>query len=128
MNKYYQVSQDDFEALPFYSDLDENWEGHALIIKEEFKNDFIAEQVKRFTSHLLSILHYVPTRGEHNPFNRIASKYKRMNGYPGDYIVCPACHSEVYEGDWNDNIDDLRPYCPFCDYEFEMEKEEEEDI
>lgn len=126
MNKYYQVSQDDFEALPFYSDMDENWEGHALIVKEEFKNDFIAEQVARFTSHLLSILHYVPTRGEYNPFNRIASKYKRMNGYPfGDYIVCPACHAEVYERDWNENRDDLRPCCPFCEYKFEMEKEEE---
>lgn len=126
MNKYYQVNRDDFDALPFYSDMDENWEGHALIVKEEFKNDFIAEQVARFTSHLLSILHYVPTRGEYNPFNRIASKYKRMNGYPfGDYIVCPSCHAEVYEKDWNENKDDLNPCCPSCGYKFEMEKEEE---
>lgn len=56
MSKYYRVSQDDFEALPFYSDMDENWEGHALIVKEEFKDDFIAEQVAHFTRHLLSIL------------------------------------------------------------------------
>lgn len=125
MDKYYQVNRDDFDALPFYSDIDENWEGHTLIVKEEFKNDFIAEQVARFTRHLLSILHYVPTRGEYNPFNRIASKYRRMNGYPFDYIVCPACHAEVYEKDWNENRDNLRPCCPFCDYEFEMEKEEE---
>ena len=126
MNKYYQVNRDDFDTLPFYSDMDECWEGHAIVVKEELKDDFIAEQVARFTRHLLSILHYVPTRGEHNPFNRIASKYKRMSGYPlEDYIVCPACHAEVYEGDWNENRYDLRPCCPFCKYKFEMEKEEE---
>ena len=126
MNKYFRIEGNDFECLPFYSDIDECWEGHALIVKEEFKNDFIAEQVARFTRHLLSIMHSVPTRGECNPFNRIASKYKRMNGYPfGDYIVCPACHKELNEEEWNDNIDDLNPCCPFCGYKFEMEKGEE---
>ena len=32
MPKYYRVDMDDFEALPFCSDMDEGWEGHALII------------------------------------------------------------------------------------------------
>ena len=55
MPKYYHIDMDDFEALPFCSDMDEGWKGHALIIKEEFKEEFIAEQVGRFTRHLLSI-------------------------------------------------------------------------
>lgn len=126
MDKYFRVEGSDFDALPFYSDMDEGWEGHALIVKEEFKDDFIAEQIARFTRHLLSILHHLPTRGEYNPFNRIASKYQRMNGYPlGDYIVCPACHKELDEEEWNDNIDDLSSCCPFCGYKFEMEEKKE---
>lgn len=56
MTKYYRVNQDDFKALPFYSDMDEGGEGHALIVEEQFKEDFIAEQVARFTRHLLSIM------------------------------------------------------------------------
>ena len=40
MNKYYQVCMDDFEALPFCSEMDEGWEGHSLIIEEQCKEDF----------------------------------------------------------------------------------------
>lgn len=124
MPKYYRVDQDDFEALPFYSDMDEGWEGHALIVEEQFKEDFIAEQVARFTRHLLSILYEMPTRGEHNPFNRIASKYPReRTQFFGSYIVCPKCHAELDEEEWNANTDDMRPCCPCCEYEFEMEEE-----
>ena len=124
MPKYYRVDNDDFEALPFYSDMDEGWEGHALIVEEQFKEEFIAEQVARFTRHLLSILHEMPTRGEHNPFNRIASKYPREHSqFYGDSIVCPACHTELDEEGWNENTDDMRPCCPNCEYEFEMEEE-----
>ena len=57
MPKYYRIDEDDFEVLPFYSKMDEGWEGHALIIEERFKEDFIAEQIAQFTRHLLSILH-----------------------------------------------------------------------
>lgn len=124
MPKYYRVDEDDFEALPFYSDMDEGWEGHALIVEEQFKEDFIAEQVARFTRHLLSILREMPTRGEHNPFNRIASKYPREHTqFFGSYIVCPKCHAELDEEEWNANTDDMRPCCPVCEYEFEMEEE-----
>ena len=126
MPKYYRVDQDDFEALPFYSDMDEGWEGHALIVEEQFKEDFIAEQVARFTRHLLSILHEMPTRGERNPFNRISKKYPRNHlKFMGDFIVCPECHTELDEEGWNENTDDMRPCCPVCEYEFEMEEEEE---
>ena len=126
MPKYYRVDEDDFEALPFYSEMDEGWEGHALIIEEQFKEDFISEQVARFTRHLLSILYEMPTRGEHNPFNRIASKYPREHtNFFGDFIVCPTCRAELGEEEWNANTDDMRPCCPVCEYEFEMEKEEE---
>lgn len=126
MNKFYRVDQDDFEALPFYSDMDEGWEGHALIVEEQFKEDFIAEQVARFTRHLLSILHEIPMRGEHNPFNRISKKYPRHHTkFMGDYIVCPECHMELGEEEWNADTDDMRPCCPSCEYEFEMEEEEE---
>ena len=57
MPKYYRVDEDDFEALPFYSEMDESGEGHALIIEERFKEEFIAEQIAQFTRNLLSILH-----------------------------------------------------------------------
>jgi hypothetical protein len=124
MPKYYRVDEDDFEALPFYSDMDEGWEGHALIVEEQFKEEFIAEQVGRFTRHLLSILREMPTRGEHNPFNRIASKYPREHSqFYGDYIVCPKCRTELDEEEWNAIMDDMRPCCPVCEYEFEMEEE-----
>ena len=36
---FYRIS--DFEALAFYSDMDEGWEGHALIVEEQFKEEFI---------------------------------------------------------------------------------------
>lgn len=49
MTKYYRVDEDDFEALPFWSEMDESGEGHALIIEERFKEDFIAEQIAQFT-------------------------------------------------------------------------------
>ena len=102
MNKFYRIDQDDFEALPFYSDMDEGWEGHALIVEEQFKEDFIAEQVARFTRHLLSILHEMPTRGEHNPFNRISKKYPRHHSkFMGDFIIRPECHMELDEEEWN---------------------------
>ena len=126
MAKYYRIDEDDFEALPFYSDMDEGEEEHSLIIEEQSKDDFIAEQVARFTRHLLSILHEVPTRGEYNPFNRIASKYPREHtNFFGDLIICPICHAELSEEEWNENTDDMRPCCPVCEYKFEMEKEEE---
>lgn len=124
MPKYYRVDMDDFEALPFCSDMDEGWEGHALIVEEQFKDDFITEQVARFTRHLLSILHEMPTRGEHNPFNCLASKYPREHTqFFGNYIVCPKCHEELGEDEWNGDTEDMRPCCPYCDYEFEMEEE-----
>lgn len=126
MTKYYRVDEDDFEALPFYSDMGEGEEGHSLIIEEQARDDFITEQVARFTRHLLSILHEVPTRGEYNPFNRIASKYPREHtNFFGDFIVCPACHEELFEEDWNANMDDMSSCCPVCEYKFEMEGEEE---
>lgn len=126
MPKYYRVDEGDFEALPFCSDMDEGGEGHALIIEERFKEDFIAEQIAQFTRHLLSILYEMPTRGEHNPFKRIASKYPREHtDFLEDFIVCPICHEELYEEEWNTNTDDIRPCCPYCEYEFEMEEAEE---
>ena len=57
MTKYYRVDEYDFEALPFFFVMDESGEGHALIIEERFKEDFIAEQIAQFKRHLLSILH-----------------------------------------------------------------------
>lgn len=126
MTKYYRVDMDDFEALPFCSDMDAGWEGHALIIKEEFKEEFIVEQVAHFTRHLLSILHEMPTRGEHNPFNRVSKKYPRHHEkLVGDFIVCPECHMKLNKDEWNGDTDDMRPCCPSCEYEFEMEEEEE---
>lgn len=125
MAKYYRVDQDDFEALPFYSDMDEGWEGHALIVEEQFKEDFIAEQVARFTRHLLSILHEMPTRGERNPFCNIAAKYHRYFSSFGVAVKCPKCGFKIGEDEWDSNTDDMRPCCPSCEYEFEMEKEEE---
>ena len=125
MAKYYRVDEDDFEALPFYSDMDEGEEEHSLIVEEQSKDDFIAEQVAQFTRHLLSILYEVPTRGERNPFNRISKKYPREHSDFGDFIICPICHAELEEEEWNTNTEDMRPCCPICEYKFEMEKEEE---
>ena len=126
MPKYYRIEMDDFESLPFGSDMDEGWEGHAIVIEEQFKEEFVAEQVGRFTRHLLSILHEMPTRGEHNPFNRISKKYPRHHlKFMGDFIICPECHMELDEEEWNANTDDMCPCCPCCGHEFEMEGEEE---
>ena len=126
MPKYYRIEMDDFESLPFGSDMDEGGEGHAMVIEEQFKEEFIAEQVGRFTRHLLSIINEMPTRGEHNPFNCIASKYPREHSYVfGNYIVCPTCCTKLDEEGWNTNADDMSPCCPCCGYEFEMEEEEE---
>ena len=126
MPKYYRVDMDDFEQLPFGSDMDEGWEGHALNIEEQFKEEFIAEQIGRFTRHLLSISHKMPTRGEHNPFCRISKKYERSHSqFYGDYVVCPVCNRALDEEEWNTIMDDIHPCCPICEYEFEMEEEEE---
>lgn len=59
MTKYYGIYMDDFEALPFVSSWDEGWDGHALVFKEEVKNQFIAEQVANFTQHLLDSMYEV---------------------------------------------------------------------
>lgn len=127
MYKYYKVCMDDFEALPFYSNMDEGWEGHSLIIEEEHKNDFIAEQVANFTSHLLSILHEMPVRGTQNSFKNISKKYSRVHrNWFGECIVCPNCKNEIDEEEWDSNTDDMRPCCPMCEYEFEMEELENE--
>lgn len=125
MNKYYQVYMDDFEALPFYSDMDEGWEGHSLIIEEQHREDFIAEQVANFTRHLLSIMHEMPTRGKYNPFKNISQKYSRVHrNWFGDCVACPCCKDEIDEEEWNSNTNDMRPCCPTCEYEFEMEESE----
>ena len=57
---------------------------------------------------LLSIMNEMPTRGEHNPFNRLASKYPREHSqfFGDDYVVCPVCHTELGEEEWNENTDD----------------------
>ena len=124
MPKYYRVDMDDFESLPFGSDMDEGGEGHAMVIEEQFKDDFIAEQVGRFTRHLLSIMNEMPTRGEHNPFNCIASKYPRFHSADyGETIICPVCKHTIDESEWNNYVEDLRPCCTICEYEFEMEEE-----
>ena len=126
MPKYYRVDMDDFEQLPFCSDMDEGWEGHALIVEEQFKEEFIAEQIGRFTRHLLSIMNEMPTRGEHNPFSRLASKYPRFHSVDfGETIICPICKHTIDENEWNNYVEDLRPCCTICEYEFEMEEEEE---
>ena len=64
MSKYYRVDMDDFEQLPFSSDMDENWGGHAIVIEEQFKDEFIAEQIGRFARHLLSIMNEVEEEEE----------------------------------------------------------------
>lgn len=123
MTKYYRVDGSDFEALPFCSEMDEGWEGHSLIIEEQCKEDFIAEQVANFTRHLLSILHEIPMRGEHNPFCRISKNYEYEHSqFYGNCIICPECGRVLDENEWNSITDDTRPCCPTCDYEFEMEE------
>ena len=125
MPKFYRVYQDDFKTLPFQSDMDEGLEDHALIIEEQSKDGFIAEQVGQFTRHLLSILHEAPTRGERYPFKRISKKYPRKHSkHFGNFVVCPVCHMELSEQGWNTDMEDLSPCCPLCEYEFEMEEEE----
>ena len=64
MPKYYRIEMDEFESLPFGSDMDESGEGHAMVIEEQFKDDFIAEQVGRFTRHLLHIMNEVEEEEE----------------------------------------------------------------
>lgn len=123
MSKYYRVEMDDFEALPFGSDMDEGGEGHAMVIEEQFKEEFIAEQVGRFTRYLLSILHEMPTREEHNPFCNLAAKYHYYSSSFGTAVECPQCGFKIYEDEWDSNTDDMRPCCPNCEYEFEMEEE-----
>lgn len=124
MPKFYRVYQNDFENLLFQSDMDEWLEDRALIIEEQFKDEFIAEQVERFTRHLLSILHEMPTRGECYPFKRISYKYPREhNKYYEEFIICPVCREELDEEAWNTDMNNLGSCCPFCDYEFEMEGE-----
>ena len=122
MNKYYRVEESDFESLPFGSEMDEDWEGHSLIIEEQCKEDFIAEQVANFTRHLLSIIHEVPTRGEHNPFCNLAAKYHRYYSPFGVTVKCPQCGFEIGEEEWDSKTEDIRPCCPYCEYEFEMEE------
>ena len=123
MNKYYRIEESDFESLPFYSEMDEGLELHSLIIEEQCKEDFIAEQVANFTRHLLSIINEVPTRGEHNPFKNISKKYSWIHDrWAGDCVVCPNCRNDIDEEEWDLNINDMRPCCPHCEYEFEMEE------
>ena len=90
MSKYYRVDMDDFERMPFGSDMDENWGGHEIVVEEQFKDEFIAEQVSRFTLYLLSILHEVERREDKNPFSRIAKKYPRgRNLWNMEVVYCP---------------------------------------
>ena len=126
MSKYYRVDMDDFERMPFGSDMDENWGAHEIVIEEQFKDEFIAEQVSRFTLYLLSILHEIETRGNKNPFDRIAKKYPRgRNLWNNEVVYCPECRSEIDEEDWN-TCSDTDPCCPFCcNHDFEMEEDEE---
>ena len=122
MSKFYRVDQDNFEALPFYSEMDDCYEGHSIIIEERNRDEFIAEQVSHFTLHLLSILNEMPTREEVISFDRISSKYTRQSSeWFGKYIVCPHCGSYISEEDWNSNTSDMRPRCYFCDGDIEME-------
>lgn len=123
MAKYFYVDVDDFEQLPFESDMDEGWEDHLLIIEEQFKEGFIAEQIAQFTGHLLSILHELPTREEHNPFCSLAAKYHYCSSSFGIAVECPQCGFKIGEDEWNSNTDDMLPRCPQCKYEFEMEEE-----
>lgn len=126
MPKYYRVEMDDFESLPFGSDMDEGWEGHAMVIEEQFKDEFVAEQVSRFTHYLLSILHEVERRGDIHPFENLSHKYRRtVNEYGERYVICQKCTRPLWEDDWDNNTVDTSPCCPYCDYEFEMEEEEE---
>jgi len=127
MTKYYRVDGSDFEALPFGSEMDEGWEGHSLIIEEQYKEEFIAEQVANFTRHLLSIIHEIPVREKYNPFKNISQKYSRIHySWMGNCVACPHCKNEISEEEWNSNLDDMRPCCPTCEYEFEMEESKNE--
>ena len=126
MSKYFCVDAYDFERIPFGSDMDEKWGDREMVIKERFKDEFIAEQVSRFTRYLLSILREIETRGDKNPFNRIAKKYSRgRSPWNMEIVYCPECHAEIDEEDWN-ICSDTDPCCPFCcNYNFEMEENEE---
>ena len=125
MPKYYRVEMDDFESLPFGSDMDEGGEGHAMVIEEQFKDDFIIEQTSRFTRYLLSILHEVERRGDKYPFDNLSRKYGReVNQYGEWFVLCPSCMHPILESDWNEETSLISPCCPYCMEEFEMEEEE----
>lgn len=125
MPKYYRVDMDDFKRMPFGSDMDEDWYGHEIVIEEQFKDDFLAEQVSRFTRHLLSILHEVELRGDKYPFSKISKKYPRETlKYYGESIICPKCGHPIGEEDWNEEVNLLEPCCPYCAFDIEMEEDE----
>lgn len=125
MPKFYKVDMDEFERMPFGSDMDENWSGHEIVIEEQFKDDFIAEQVGRFTRHLLSILHEVETREEQYPFSKISKKYPRETfKYYGESVICPHCGHPNGEEEWNSEYKLVYPCCLYCVGDFEMEEEE----
>lgn len=124
MPKFYRVGKNDFEALPFRSDMNEDFEDHALIIEEQFKEEFIAEQVGRFTSHLLKILRPMTVRGDINPYKKIGKQYERGHDlWEGEAVICPNCNVAITEKDWDTCNFDTNPTCMCCDYEFEMEEE-----
>lgn len=126
MPKYYRVDMDDFERMPFGSDMDENWDGHEIVVEEQFKDEFIAEQVSRFTLYLLSILHAVETRGEKYPFSKISKKYPRETfKYYGASVICPHCGHPNGEEEWNSEYQLIHPCCLYCVGDFEMEEDEE---
>lgn len=126
MPKYYRIEMDDFESLPFGSDMDEGDEGHAMVIEEQFKDEFVAEQVSRFTRYLLSILHEVERRGDKYPFDNLSRKYNReVTQYGEWFVLCPSCMHLLLENDWNEETNLINPCCPYCLEELEMEEEEE---
>ena len=115
MPKYYEVNMDDFENLPFGSDMDECWSGHTMVIEEQFKDDFIIEQTNRFIRHLLSILHEVECRGDKYPFDNLSYKYGReVTQYGEWFILCPECMHPLLESEWNDETSLVSPCCPYC--------------
>ena len=125
MPKYYEVNLDDFENLPFGSDMDECWSGHTIVIEEQFKDEFVAEQVSHFTRYLLSILHEVERRGDKYPFENLSHKYSRTVNQYGEWrIFCPTCQHPILESDWDEETNLISPCCPYCLEELEMEEEE----
>ena len=126
MPKYYRVDMDDFERMSFGSDMDENWGAHEIVIEEQFKDEFIAEQVSRFTIYLLSILHEVERRGDRYPFDNLSYKYGReVTQYGEWFVLCPECMHPLLESEWNDETSLVSPCCPYCLAELEMREEDE---